>query len=64
MRILRYLFFFLAKRNINVRLKHIYGYRNTHADSLSRLQVDAVKTSQFDPLPMAVPDHIWNILAM
>ena len=64
MHILHYLFFFLARRNINVRLQHIYGYRNTHADSLSRLQVDAVKTSQFDPLPTAVPDDIWHILAM
>lgn len=43
MKILRCLFFFLAKRNINVRLEHIYGYRYVYVDSLSRLQVNAVK---------------------
>ena len=62
MKIIRYLFFFLAKRNINVRLQHIYGYSNKHADSLSRLQVHAVQNSRFDDNPTVVPSDIWTIL--
>ena len=62
MAIIRYLFFFLAKRNINVRLQHIYGYSNKCADSLSRLQVDAVKTDRFDDRPTTIPSDVWTIL--
>ena len=38
--IIRALFYFLAERNINIRLEHIHGYINVKADHLSRLQVD------------------------
>ena len=62
MKIIRYLFFFLAKRNLNVRLQHIYGYSNSHADSLSRLQVHTVKNSRFDDTPTVVPTDVWRIL--
>ena len=46
MKIIRYLFLFLANNNINIHLQHIYGYKNTAADFLSRLQVDKFMTHQ------------------
>ena len=39
MHILRNIFYFLAGRNVNVRLEHVFGYNNVKADLLSRLQV-------------------------
>ena len=40
MDLIRMLFFFTAKRNINLLIRHIPGKDNTYADSLSRLQVE------------------------
>ena len=36
--LIRYLYYFLAQRNVNIRLEHVYGYNNCKADYLSRLQ--------------------------
>jgi hypothetical protein len=38
-RLLRFLFFKAAGRNIEIRLVHIPGYKNIFADMLSRLQI-------------------------
>ena len=63
MDIIRYLFFFTAKRNINVQLQHIYGYNNTAADLLSRLQVPRFKQRfpDADEEMSVIHTDIWAI---
>ena len=63
MRILRALFLFCAKRNINILMKHIPGTTNLAADFLSRLQVRKFKEvhPSADELPTPVPPQVWNI---
>ena len=64
MSLLRNVFFFLARQNTNVRLEHVYGYRNNKADYLSRLQVTRFKAISENACddPDIVPDEIWRIL--
>ena len=64
MSLIRLLFFFLAKRNINLMIFHIAGKSNIYADSLSRLQVARFKEQCPDAerLPTSIPTSIWPIL--
>ena len=55
--------FFTATRNIDIKLQHVYGYNNTAADLLSRLQVPKFRR-QFtgaDEEMSAIPANIWDI---
>ena len=63
MAIIRYLFFFLAKRDLKVTLQHVYGYNNKAADLLSRLQVHQFKerTPGADEKMSTVPPEIWAL---
>ena len=63
MTLLRSLFFFLAARNVNVRLEHVYGFSNVNADLLSRLQVHAFKqrAPEADDDGVQVHQQIWDI---
>ena len=65
MSLLRHIFYFLAQRNTNVRLEHVYGYNNSRADSLSRLQVHHFKelTPAARQRPDDPPDMIWTLFA-
>ena len=64
MKLVRFLFLFTARRNINVLLQHIPGQSNSAADSLSRLQVgqffQLCPAANSHPSPIA--DKIWSIL--
>ena len=60
--ILRHIFFFLAKNNINVHLEHLYGYNNKLADCLSRLQVEEYRKITKNAGDMTlIPDHVWGL---
>ena len=64
MKLVRALFLFCARFNINILMKHIPGYANGGADALSRLQV--ARFRRLHPgsslHPSVVPDTIWTIL--
>ena len=64
MLLMRRLFFFLAQRNVNLRLAHVPGCQNINADMLSRLQVEEFRSRACGPLPMPtmVPSHVWEWL--
>ena len=64
MRLVRFLFLFAARRNINILLQHIQGHNNVLADALSRLQVGRFRRLHRDHHPVAspVPDELWTIL--
>ena len=64
MSLVRRLFFFLAQRNVNLRLAHVPGCQNINADMLSRLQVEEFRSRACGPLPMPtmVPSHVWEWL--
>ena len=63
MRLVRPMFLWAAKRNVNIILRHIPGEHNDLADSLSRLQVQRFR--QLHPTAVAVPCHIpsdvWDV---
>ena len=63
MRIIRALFFFCAKINLNVMLEFIPGKVNINSDNLSRLQVD--RFLQMNPsanrAPTSIPEEVWTI---
>ena len=66
MRLVRALFLFTAKFNINILMKHIPEYIrkvNILADSLSRLQEDKFhrKCRHADPAATPVSSKIWDI---
>lgn len=63
MKLVRKLFFFTAKHNINLILKHVPGKSNIYADLLSRLQVEKFrnKCPEASLVPTAIPTHIWNL---
>ena len=63
MAIIRHLFFFTAKRNIRVTLQHVYGYNNTNADLLSRMQVGQFRgrCRMSEEHESKVPTDIWDI---
>ena len=64
MKLVRFLFLFVAQRNINVLMQHIPGHSNNAADALSRLQVH--RFLQLHPSAAiqasAVPDMLWTVL--
>jgi len=62
MRLVRHLFFFLAKRNINVLFEHLPGRKNYLADALSRLQVHRYQqlVPDADLYVTPLPDQIWR----
>ena len=62
MTIIRKLFYFLADRNINIRLEHVFGYLNTKADLLSRLQVDKFMqaTPGANEKKSGIPKEVWT----
>ena len=63
MRLVRKLFLFTAKHNINILLQHIPGHSNILADRLSRLQVNEFKrlhpSAWSTPTPLC--DQIWTL---
>ena len=63
MRLVRHMFLFTAKRNINVLMQHIPGQSNVIADCLSRLQVQ--KFHRLSPhsnqQQTTVPPSLWLI---
>ena len=64
MKLVRVLFLFSARLNINILMKHIPGYANGGADALSRLQVQRFRRLHpgSSPHPSIVPDTVWTIL--
>ena len=63
MKIIRNLFFFLVKRNVNITLEHVYGYNNSKADALSRFQVHRFQemAPHAEIYPEVIPPEIWDI---
>ena len=63
MRIVRALFLFTARRNINLLLRHIPGVHNVLADYLSRFQVAAFKDIHLtaDLHPTEFSDDVWLV---
>ena len=63
MHLVRHLFSFTAKHNINILLHHISGHSNNLADSLSRLQVERFKRlhPSASPLPTPMPNQVWSL---
>ena len=64
MRLVRYLFLFTARLNINILMQHIPGHFNSRADALSRLQVDRFRQLHpaAHPLQTLVSQEVWSIL--
>jgi hypothetical protein len=63
MRIVRALFLFTARRNINLLLRHVPGEHNVLADSLSRFQVAAFKDlhATADLHPTVFSEDVWLV---
>ena len=63
MKIIRAMFLFCARKNINVLMKHIPGVRNQSADLLSRFQVAKFRQLQptADSFSTPVPREAWHI---
>ena len=61
--IIRTMFFFAAKHNINILMRHIPGVNNRDADMLSRFQVHAFKADNplADEWPTEIPHQVWDI---
>ena len=63
LKLLRSIFFFAARNNINIMVRHIPGFLNTDADLLSRLQVHEFlrqhPTAERHPTP--VKDRVWIV---
>ena len=63
MRLVRALFYFTAKNNINILMHHIPGQTNTLADLLSRLQVDRFHRlhPSAESIPTPISPDVWLI---
>lgn len=63
MALIRALFFFTAKRNINLLMAHIPGKNNVNADYLSRFQVQAFQRNcpHADPYPTVLAEQVWDL---
>ena len=61
LRIIRKIFFFAARYNINILLFHIAGCLNVDADLLSRLQVLEFRQRnvEADVEATLVPEDVW-----
>ncbi|XP_066928229.1 uncharacterized protein [Clytia hemisphaerica] len=64
MALVKELFFLTARHNISVRFLHVPGRRNTFADLLSRLQVEAFKSICPDcsPNPTIISPRVMAVL--
>ena len=64
MKLVRALFLFSARLNLNILVQHIPGSVNHAADALSRLQVDRFRRLQPHALdsPSIIPPAVWDIL--
>ena len=64
MTLVRSLFLFTARKNINIVMQHVPGYSNGKADALSRLQVPRFrKLHRHAALePTLIHPDVWNIL--
>ena len=64
MKLVRHLFLFIAKMNINILLVHLPGKDNVFADLLSRLQVGQFLSlvESASPEPSKIPEEAWEIL--
>ena len=64
MRLVRYLFLFTARLNLNILMQHVPGVSNSSADALSRLQVGRFRqlVPHADSQPSPLPPEIWSIL--
>ena len=63
MRVIRAMFFFCAKINLNIMLTFIPGHLNVNADNLSRLQVQKFlrDNPSVNHHPSQIPDDVWKI---
>ena len=63
MRLVRALFLFTARRNINILMKHIPGNVNLLADFLSRLLMDKFLHTchRADRIPTSISSVVWDI---
>ena len=63
MRLVRAIFFFAAKNNCNILMRHIAGISNGLADSLSRLQVRRFKEElpTADQVQTSFPQTVWEV---
>ena len=63
MAVIRALFFFTARRNINLLMAHVSGRDNVNADLLSRLQVAAFKRNlpEADRFPTHLSGQVWDL---
>ena len=61
MNLIRKLFFFSAKNNVNILIHHIPGHFNILADCLSRLQIQQFFQHQplASPIPSEIPPVVW-----
>ena len=64
MTLVRFLFLFTARLNINVLMQHIPGHSNAAADALSRLQVARFHQiyPAANPHPSPLAQEVWSIL--
>jgi len=64
MKLVRHLFLFIARMNINILLVHLPGKDNVFADLLSRLQVGRFLSlaESASPEPSRIPEEAWEIL--
>ena len=62
--LIRKLFFFTAKHNINLLIRHVEGKNNIYADLLSRLQVEKFKKlcPNASTHPSPIPEEILALL--
>ena len=63
MRLVRKIFFFAAKRNLNILMRHIPGKDNILADFISRFQVKQFKEAMplADVHPTAFSEEVWHV---
>ena len=63
MGIVRAMFFFLARHNINLIMSHIPGKQNINADLLSRLQVEEFLSinPSADRQPTRLSEEVWDL---
>ena len=63
MKVVRAMFMFAAKRNLNILLQHVPGKNNILADHLSRLQVQQFrqKHPSAEPSPTTVSQAVWDV---